>query len=145
MGPLSNAANAGKHRADIPADKLLGSLYADPVFSWLRCRGLTCCAFLHTDRYGPANKDTLLVAEVNGGWLMQFHLNKDRHRVAVNSPPLQSRVATGDTLAEVAANQKEIMFATQAGTITDIQIGPDGLMYMCSYKDGTIYVMKPAR
>jgi glucose/arabinose dehydrogenase len=142
MGPLWDSANAGKHRSDLPADAALGSKYGDPVFSWFRCRGLTCLAFLSTDRYGPAHKDTLLVAEVNGSWLMQFHLNKERDRVDVKSASLEGLVVKGDLPSEVQANQKEIMFATDAGTMTDMQIGPDGWMYMCSYRDGVVYVMK---
>jgi len=142
MGPLSDATNQGKKRAEVPADRLLGSKYGDPVFSWYRCRGLTCLAFLATDAYGAENRETLLVAEVNGMWVMQFRLNADRDRVKVDSKALAGRVVMGDTLDAVEKNQKEIMFARRAGTVTDMQLGPDGLMYFCSYRDGVVYVLK---
>ncbi len=69
-------------------------------------------------------------------------LNQERDRVDVKSPGLEARVVKGDMLPEVEANQKEIMFATAAGTVTDMQLGPDGWMYMCSYRDGVVYVLK---
>jgi glucose/arabinose dehydrogenase len=142
MGPLSDAENGGKVRSKVPADAILGSTYGDPVFSWYRSRGVTCLAFMNTDRYGPAHKDTLLVAETNGAWVMQFRLNAERDRVDVKSASLQARVVKGDTVPEVMANQKEVMFATDAGTVTDMQVGPDGWMYFCSWRDGVVYVLK---
>jgi glucose/arabinose dehydrogenase len=145
MGPLTHPANGGKKRAAVPADGVIGSLYADPVFSWYRCRGLTCAAFLHTDAYGPELKDALLVGEVNGSWLMRFSLTKERDRVEVKSDALQGRVVMGDTPAEIMANQQEVMFATKAGTVTDMQVGPDGLLYACSWRDGAVYVLKPGK
>ncbi|HVX85179.1 MAG TPA: PQQ-dependent sugar dehydrogenase [Phycisphaerae bacterium] len=145
MGPLTDPSNAGKSRGEVPADKLLGSTYADPVFSWYRCRGLTCAAFVHTDAYGPAMKDRLLVGEVNGSWLMRFRLNQDRDRVAVTSESLANRVVRGDSPGEIMLNQREIMFAEKAGTVTDMQIGADGLLYACSWRDGAVYVLRPGK
>jgi glucose/arabinose dehydrogenase len=142
MGPLWDPDNKGKRRREVPADDVLGSVYGDPVFSWYRCRGLTCLAFLSTERYGERYKDTLLVGETNASWLMRFRLNKERDRVEVTSSSLDARVVKGDMPSEIEANQKEIMFATGAGTVTDMQIGPDGWMYMCSYRDGVVYVLR---
>jgi glucose/arabinose dehydrogenase len=142
MGPLSHPANSGKKRAEVPTDGAIAATYADPVFAWYRCRGVTCAAFLHTDAYGAAVKDLLLVGEVNGSWLMGFHLTPGRDRVDVKSEKLAGRVVLGDGPDEVMANQLEVMFAVKAGTITDMQIGGDGLLYACSWRDGAVYVLK---
>jgi glucose/arabinose dehydrogenase len=144
-GPLADAGNRHRKRVEVPADRVLGSVYGDPVFAWERCRGLTCLAFLNTDRYGEKHKGTLLVAEVNGGQMMQFRLNKERDRVAVTSAALDGRVVRGESPEEIAANQKEILFATGAATITDMQLGRDGLLYCLSYHGGVIYVVKPKK
>ncbi len=145
MGPVSHPANRDKKRAEVPADQAIGARYGDPVFAWYRCRGLTCAAFLHTDAYGAALKDMLLVGEVNGSWIMGFHLTAERDRVDVKSDTLADRVVMGDGPDEVMANQREVMFAVKAGTITDMQVGSDGLLYACSWRDGAVYVLKKGR
>lgn len=143
MGPLSSPLNADRKRTEVLADKILGTRYADPVLSWYRCRGLTCLAFVDTGAYGPGAKNTLLIGEVNGGWLMQVRLNSARDRVDAQSAGLRERIILGDTLEEVQKNSQEIMFATGVGGITDIQKGPDGLLYMCSYRHSCVYVLRP--
>ncbi len=66
-----------------------------------------------------------------------FKLNENRDGFVLNSPDLQYKVLNiGDSM-------DEILFGSGFGCITDVVAGPDGLLYIVSHSDGTIYRIIP--
>ena len=48
-----------------------------------------------------------------------------------------------DLVADDVAEQNESRFGQAFGSITDIQIGPEGAVYVTSIADGTLYRIVP--
>ena len=50
-----------------------------------------------------------------------------------------------DKIANNSEELQDVIFANRLGTITDLQVGPDGNMYiLANYKrDGTIFMISP--
>ncbi len=124
MGPIS--------RADAGEDDLVrfeGSHYADPVFSWRQAIGVTDIEFLNSTALGDYSY-SLFVGDINNGQLYNFALNKER-----------TDLELGQLTDRVADNQGELepfILGRGFGGITDIETGPDGLLYILSF-DGSIY------
>ena len=57
--------------------------------------------------------------------------------------PAYSQPAIKDNVANYGDSMDEIIFGTGFGCITDVKLGPDGLLYIVSYSDGTIYRIVP--
>ncbi len=47
-------------------------------------------------------------------------------------------------MADSAAQLRPVLFGTGFGGITDLKVGPDGLLYVASFGDGAIYRIAPA-
>jgi glucose/arabinose dehydrogenase len=111
---------------------LTGSSYSDPEFSWLDTNAPTGLAFLADSQFDADYRDGLLVGDVNNGHLYLFRLDVARTGL----------VLTGD-LADLVANdveeQNQALFGQGFGAVTDIQIGPEGAVYVTSITHGTIY------
>jgi aldose sugar dehydrogenase len=48
-----------------------------------------------------------------------------------------------DKVADVDSENENIIFADGVGSITDIEVGPDGYLYVVSIADGAIYRIMP--
>jgi len=112
--------------------------YRDPEFVWRDTIAPTSVLFIHTDNLGPKYKDNLFVGSVKNGTIFNFPLSEDRTHLVLTGP-----------LADKTANNNqetgEVIFGRNFGIITDLQIGPDGNLYLLSnYKhDGTIFKISP--
>jgi glucose/arabinose dehydrogenase len=108
--------------------------YRDPEFVWRDTVAPTSVLFLHTDKLGPKYKDTLLVGSVKNGTIFNFPLDKTRTHLVLSGP-------LSDKKADTNNETNSIIFGRNFGVITDLQIGPDGNLYVLSnYKrDGTIF------
>jgi glucose/arabinose dehydrogenase len=109
--------------------------YSAPEFIWKQTVGPTAIKFLHSDKYGKEYKDDLFVGDFNNGYLYHFDLSKDRSGLSLNSP-LEDKVA--DTPEEL----KEVIFGKGFGVITDIEVGPDGYLYILSHYGSRAYIFK---
>ena len=79
----------------------------------------------------------MFVADCNNGNIYRFELNQKRDGFVFNSPQLKDKVVDyGDSM-------DEIIFGTGFGCATDVVTGPDGLLYIVSLTDGTIYRIVP--
>jgi glucose/arabinose dehydrogenase len=116
---------------------LPGAHYGDPTFSWQDPVGVTGIAFLASDALGPAYRNDAFAGDVNRGVLYRFRLNPARDGFVLQSPDLADRVA--DSPAEL----DEVTFGTGFGGITDVEVGPDGRLYVLSIGHGAIYVVSP--
>jgi glucose/arabinose dehydrogenase len=133
MGPLE--------REGISVNELVqfqGSHYADPVFSWRQSIGITDIEFLDSTRLGERFAGNLFVGDANNGNLYFFTLNSNRTGL-----DLESFEGLEDLVADSSGEVEEVTFGTGfPGTITDIETGPDGLLYVLTF-NGDLYRISP--
>lgn len=125
MGPLSES-----NMNDVPSYD--DFVYSDPEFSWELTVGPTGLTFVESQIY-PEFSDSLFVGDIHNGNLYEFKLNNDRTGFVFTDPSLN------DLVANRGEQMNEIIFATGFAGITDVKLGPDGLIYIVSFGDGTIY------
>lgn len=136
MGPI------GRTNMTVENDLVIfnGAKYQDPVFSWYAPVGVTDIEFFNSTRLGDEYDGNLFVGDINNGNLYFFKVNEDRTGLAFHDPRLLDLVA--DPVKEDGVEDSElssIIFGEGFGRITDIETGPDGLLYILSYEDGKIY------
>jgi aldose sugar dehydrogenase len=133
-GPVTRADNNN------PSNDLVTfggkGVYRAPEFSWLPTIGPTALKFLNSPRLGSQYQNDMFVGDVNTGNLYYFKLNQNRDGLVL-SGPLADKVA--NSLDEL----KSVIFGKGFGTITDLQVGPDGYLYVLAI-DGTIYRIVPS-
>jgi glucose/arabinose dehydrogenase len=125
--------------------------YSDPEFVWNKTVGPTAIKFLSSDKYGQEYQNDLFVGDVNNGNLYHFNLNDDRTE-------LELIWTLVDKIADMPKELEPIIFGIGFGAITDMQIGPDGYLYLLSIRQfgpldtplgkyeskGTIYRIVPS-
>ena len=79
----------------------------------------------------------MFVGDFHRGYLYHFDLNKNRTGLVLNGS-LADRIA--DSPEEFV--NSSIIFGKGFGGITDIEVGPDGYLYIVSYGQGTIFRIK---
>lgn len=109
-------------------------IYREPEFIWRDTIAPTSILFMNTDNLGPKYKDNMFVGSVKNGTIFNFPLDQNRTHLVLTGP-----------LADKAADHNQetgsVTFGRNFGIITDLQIGPDGNLYVLSnYKrDGTVF------
>ena len=106
--------------------------YSDPEFEWGDTVAPTAIVFLNSDKLGIQYENDIFVGNTKGGRIFNFDLNDDRTELVLNDP-LDDKVA--DTNDEL----EDITFARGLGIITDLEVGPDGYLYVVSLSHGAIY------
>ena len=99
---------------------LAGSQYSDPEFSFRRPIGITSIEFL-ADSNLPGYEDAVLVGEYAQGRLWLLRLNQNRDGFVLEGGLADGVLDDTDVLAA---------FGTGFGIVTDIQVGPDGALYI---------------
>jgi aldose sugar dehydrogenase len=133
IGPIS--------RTNVTAGELIsfnGSSYRDPVFSWYAPMGLTDIEFFDSANLGEEYENNVFVGDINHGNLYFFKVNQERDGVELSSSGLSDLVAdpVGD---DIFGEATTVTIGERFGSITDIETGPDGDLYVLSYLDGKIY------
>ncbi len=128
MGPDSrNLHNAGTDLFAIP-----GSHYADPKFSWKATVAPTAIAFLDSTALGAQYRNDVFVGSFNSGALYRFEPNAARDGFLLSGKLAD---AVGDKDNELAP----VIFGNGFASVTDVKVGPDGLLYILDFLGGTIY------
>ena len=117
--------------------KYPGYTYHDPQFSWEKTVAPTGIAFTSPQGFGKY-QNSVFVGDCNNGNVYRFQLNQNRTGFVFNSPDLAA-----DKEVKRGHSMKEIVFATGFGCISDVVIGPDGMLYVTSLSAGTIYRIVP--
>ena len=79
----------------------------------------------------------MFVGDCIYGNLYKFELNSDRTGFVFHDAALSDKVVnTGESM-------DDLIFGTGFGCLTDIEVGPDGLLYVLSLSEGTIYKIMP--
>ena len=129
MGPANKT-----QLAEIPHYK--NYVYHDPQFTWEKPVAPTAISFVNSDKLNNY-RNSVLVGDCNNGNLYKFELNQNRDGFVFKSPQLQ------DNVVNIGDSMDEIILGTGFGCLTDIKEGPDGLVYIVSLSDGTIYRLIP--
>ncbi len=114
--------------------------YSAPEFVWEKSIGPTALVFLASDKLGAEYKNDIFVGSVERGIIYHFSLSEDRISLSL----------TGD-LADLVFNKKDnasqIIFGQNFGIVTDMEVGPDGYLYVVSgnrgIDDGALYRIVP--
>ena len=102
--------------------------YSEPEFIWIPPVAPTAIQFLSSDKYGPPLKNDLVVSDANTGTIYHFEPNDNRTGLQL-SESLQDKIA--NNMNEL----KHVSLITGFGRITDMQVGPDGYLYVLSSSD----------
>lgn len=108
--------------------------YRNPEFVWLDAIAPTSLLFFNSGQLGDEYENDLFVGSVKNGTLYHFDLNEDRTGLNLGGP-------LADKIADNSSELQDVIFANKLGLITDLQVGPDGKLYvLADYKrDGTIF------
>jgi aldose sugar dehydrogenase len=116
--------------------------YSDPEFVWEVPVGVTALKFLDSNRYGEEYENDLLIGDVNEGKIYHFELNEDRDKLSLHEE-------LEDKIANTAEELDNVVFALGFGGITDMEVGPDGYLYILTINrflednGGSIYKVIP--
>lgn len=108
--------------------------YSAPEFTWDHSVAPTAIKFLNTDKLGIDHVNDLLVGDIKYGNIYSFNLDEDRKSLVLDEP-------LADKVADKSKELSNIIFAHGFGGITDLEVGPDGYLYVLVYdkEDGRIY------
>jgi glucose/arabinose dehydrogenase/plastocyanin len=118
------------------------SQYADPKFVWETPVGLTALKFLNSHRLGDEYANNMFVGDINNGLLYRFTLNEERDAIFINDTYVGDIEALQDNHIEDAKENQPLIFGQGFGGITDLQVGPDGYLYVLSYT-GSLFRILP--
>jgi glucose/arabinose dehydrogenase len=134
---------------------LPGAFYRDPEFSWKYEVGPAGTAFVSGNALGAANAGSLWIGSArsfqqvgnNGGSLYRLKLTTDRLHVDTSADPRLADLVADNVFAPTkfeGTESETLIVGRGFGTTTDIEQGPDGLLYVVSLSDNAIYVIGPA-
>lgn len=104
-------------------------IYSEPEFTWIPTVAPTAIVFFTSNNYGAEYKNTLFVGDANTGTIYHFKLNADRSGLQLDGKLKDKIVSTMDEI-------KNITFASGFGRITDMDLGPDGNLFVLSSENG---------
>jgi glucose/arabinose dehydrogenase len=112
--------------------------YSEPEFEWRTTLGPTALIFFHSDRLGQQYQNDIFVGSIVTGNIYRFDLNEDRTQL----------VLTGeleDKIAEIReTGTEDIVFGEGFAGVSDLEVGPDGYLYVVSLGQGKIFRIVPA-
>jgi glucose/arabinose dehydrogenase len=114
--------------------------YSEPEFAWNNTVAPTAVKFLSSDKLGTQYENDLFIGDANNGNIYRFDLNNDRTELV-----LQGQLT--DKIADNISENQDIIWGKGFGIITDIQVGPEGYLYILSINlpqgRGTIFRIVP--
>jgi aldose sugar dehydrogenase len=114
--------------------------YSSPEFVWDKTVAPTALIFLDSNKLGKKYKNDIFVGSVKNGRIFDFNLAKNRKSLSLSG-----------NLTDLVFNKKDdpskIIFGEGFGIITDLEVGPDGYLYVVSgfrgTDEGSIYRIIP--
>jgi glucose/arabinose dehydrogenase len=92
--------------------------------------GVTGLKFLNSTKLGKVYENDMFVGDFQGN-IYHFDLNEDRTALSLNGT-LKDKVAESSERRGL----QDIIFGQGFGIITDIEVGPDGYLYVVSFLQG---------
>ncbi|HYO05593.1 MAG TPA: PQQ-dependent sugar dehydrogenase, partial [Phototrophicaceae bacterium] len=125
MGPVSLSESTVNDLVVFP-----NSRYSDPIVSWPTPIAITDIEFINTPLLGAEYQNNILVGDHNLGNLYFLKVNEARTGLDVSDAILDSE-------SEIDSH----ILGEGFGSITDIETGPDGKMYIVSLREGIVYTV----
>ena len=113
--------------------------YSEPEFIWKNRHGPTALKFFNSTKLGQQYENDLFVADLHFGKIYHFDLSENRNGLLLNGL-LKDKIA--DDNSELEGN---IFAEGFLGGITDLEVGPDGFLYVVSgiWSEGSLYRIIP--
>ena len=111
--------------------------YSPPEFIWFNSSAPTAIKFLGSENLGKEYENDIFVGDYNGGNIYHFELNQTRTGFNLSG-------ALADKIEDSPEELKDVIFAQGFGSITNLQVGPDGYLYVLAFDEGKIYRIIPA-
>jgi aldose sugar dehydrogenase len=108
--------------------------YSDPKLVWVNTAGPTAVKFLASTALGTMYENDMFVGDVHNGRIYHFDLTPDRMDLILPQS-LASRIIEKPSSPGVDS----IIFGEGFGGITDLEMGPDGNLYVVSIGLGSIF------
>lgn len=114
--------------------------YSDPEFVWDKTVAPTALIFLDSDKLGKNYENDMFVGSVKNGTIYHFDLEEDRKSLSLEGD-------LADLILDNNDDTSKIRFGENFGIITDLEVGPDGYLYVVSgfrgTDEGSIYRIVP--
>ena len=110
--------------------------YHDPEFSWHDTTGPTKILFLNSSKLGKNYENDVFVSDIHHGRIFHFKMNANRTSLALQGPLV-------DQVADTDNETNGLIFGSNFGGISDMEVGPDGYLYIVSLGRGSIYKIVP--
>ena len=110
-------------------------VYSDPEFVWNQTVAPTALKFLNTDKLGKQYENDMFVGDGKFGNIYHFDLRDNRTKLAIYTP-------LADKIADNTKELEKLIFGSGFVIVTDLEIGPDGYLYVLSYR-GEIWKIVP--
>jgi glucose/arabinose dehydrogenase len=138
---MSTSSSSNNNNQDSSVSDLVDfdgrGTYSEPEFEWQQTLGPTALIFLNSDRLGPQYQNDIFVGSIVTGNIYHFDLNEDRTQLVLTGE-LEDKIAeTRETGAE------DIVFGEGFAGISDLEVGPDGYLYVVSLGQGKIFRIVP--
>jgi glucose/arabinose dehydrogenase len=110
--------------------------YRDPEFTWEHTVCPTAIQFFDSNKFGKQYENDLFVADCNYGYIYHFDLNDNRTGLLLKGPLADKVTDVNETSLEEgdmainATELKDIIWAKFSQGITDLEVGPDGFLYV---------------
>jgi glucose/arabinose dehydrogenase len=130
--------------------------YSAPEFIWENVVGPTAIKFLDSDKIGKQYQNDMFVGDFHNGNLYHFDLDQDRSGLVLDAPlNADDDDADNDIVNNIATSSDDkqeenklpplskALFGKDFGAITDIEVGPDGYLYVVSIGLGEIFRIVP--
>ena len=109
--------------------------YRAPELTWNFTVAPTALKFLKSEALGKRYTNDMFVGSVAGD-IFHFDLNKNRDALSL-------RGSLADKVSNNVDETQSLVWARNFNLITDIEVGPDGYLYVVSNTDGKIYKIIP--
>ena len=110
--------------------------YSSPELTWGISAGPTALKFLSTDKLGKQYQNDMLTTDVDTGRIYHFELNRNRTSLLLSGP-------LTDKVADSHDELDDVVFAGGFHLVSDLEIGPDGYLYVVAFNEGKIYKVLP--
>jgi aldose sugar dehydrogenase len=131
------ATDDGFDPADI-VDFEGAGVYRDPELVWVNTAGPTAVKFMHSDKLGVQYQNDMFVGDVHNGRLYHFELNQERTGLVLPEALLDKVIQT-----PASPGLEDIIFGQGFAGITDVEVGPDGYLYVVSIGQSKIFRIVP--
>jgi glucose/arabinose dehydrogenase len=116
---------------DIPG---AGPTYSPPEFTWTDTNAPTSILFPVGSALGVGFDDSVLIGDNNAGQIYEFPLNVARDGFDLAAP-------LDDLIADDNSERDLLAIGAGFGVVTDLEVGPDGRVYVVSLSNGAIYTL----